>query len=113
MSFNDLHHAAQAPLSEIVVIDWHPCLKNTLQGFAKIKVPAWGLTIDGVGIHKKDDRAWVQLPARPQIDKEGNVLREDDGKIRYAKVLEIDDKRAAWDFGDRVVEAVRRKVAAR
>jgi|SRR6516164_619821 hypothetical protein len=113
MSFTDVHCAAQAPLTEtIVVLDWRPCVRNTLQGFAEIKVPAWGLTIDGVAIHKKEDHAWAQLPARPQIDREGNILREDDGKIKYAKVMEIDDKRKAWEFSDSVVAAVRRKAAA-
>ena len=113
MSFTETHREAQAPLPEtIVVLDWRPCVRNTLQGFAKIKVPAWGLTIDGVGIHKKEDRSWAQLPARPQIDSAGNVLREDTGKVKYAKILEIDDKRRAWDFSDAVVAAVKKKAAA-
>jgi hypothetical protein len=111
--FSDIHTRAQAPLTEnIIVLDWRPCERNTLKGFCKIKVPAWGLVIDGVAVHAKEDRKWAQLPARPQVDKDGNVIREDDGKIKYAKILEFDNKRKAWDFSDAVVEAVARKVAA-
>ena len=110
---SNIHHAAQAPLSEkIIVLDWRPCERNTLKGFCKIKIPAWGLVIDGVAIHRKEDRQWAQLPARPQVDKDGNIIREDDGKIRYAKILEFTDKRKAWDFSDEVVAAVAWKVAA-
>src|SRR5262249_49940507 len=109
----DIHQRAQAPLSEkVVCLDWRPCDRNTLKGFAKIKVPAWNLVIDGVAVHAKEDRCWAQLPARPQLDKDGSVLRDDSGKVKYAKVMEIDDKRKAWDFSDSVVHAVRRKMAA-
>jgi hypothetical protein len=112
MSFTDTHCKAQAPLSEkVICLDWRPCERGTLRGFAKIKVASWALVIDGVALHQKEDRQWAQLPARPQIDKDGTVLREDNGKVKYAKIMEIDDKRVAWDFSDAVVAAVARKVA--
>jgi hypothetical protein len=108
-----IHTAAQAPLTEkVICIEWRPCERNTLRGFAKIKIPAWSLVIDGVAIHKRDERQWAQLPSRPQIDKDGTVLREDDGKVKYAKIMEIDDKAKAWAFSDEVVAAVARKLAA-
>jgi hypothetical protein len=104
-----IHTAAQAT---VICIEWRPCERNTLRGFAKIKIPAWSLVIDGVAIHKRDDRQWAQLPSRPQIDKDGTLMREDDGKVKYAKIMEIDDKAKAWAFSDEVVAAVARKVAA-
>src|SRR5262249_49884427 len=108
----DIQTRAQAPLAEnIIVLDWRPCNRNTLRGFAKIKIPAWGLILDGVAVHEKEGRDWAQLPARPQINKDGDVIREDDGKIRYAKIMEFDDKRKSWDFSDEVVAAVKRKTA--
>jgi hypothetical protein len=109
---NNLYDSAQAPNEKIVVLDWRPIEKNTLVGFAKVKIVAWSLVIDGVAIHKKEGREWAQLPARPQLDKDGNALREDSGKIKYAKILEVDDKRIAWALSDAIVAAVNRKVAA-
>jgi hypothetical protein len=109
---NNIHHTAQAPLSEkVICLDWRPCDRNTLKGFARVKIPSWGLIIDGVAVHAKEGRSWAQLPARPQIDKDGNIIREDDGKVRYAKIMEFDDKRRSWDFSDAVIEAVERKTA--
>src|SRR5262245_36266553 len=103
MSFSNsnIHYEAQAPLeTDIICLDWRPCNRNTLRGFAKVKIPAWGLILDGLAVHEKEGRQWAQLPARPQVDKDGNVLREDDGKIRYAKIMEFADKEAGWKFSD-------------
>jgi hypothetical protein len=113
MTFTQTHYNAQAPLSEkVICLGWRVCERGTIRGFAKVKVVPWSLIIDGVAVHQKEDRQWAQLPARPQIDKEGNVLREENGKVRYAKILEIEDRRVAWDFNDAVVAAVARKAVA-
>jgi hypothetical protein len=109
---SNIHAKMQAPLSEkIICLDWRPCNRNTLRGFARIKIPAWGLILDGLAVHEKEGRQWAQLPARPQLDKDGNVLREDDGKVRYAKIMEFDNKARAYSFSDEVVAAVARKAA--
>jgi hypothetical protein len=115
MSFTSIHDAAQAPLSKVIVVDcleWRPCERNTLRGFAKVKVVPWGLVLDGVAVHKKNDRQWAQLPSRPQLDKDGVAMRDESGKIKYAKMIEIDGKREAWAFSDAVVAAVARKAGA-
>jgi hypothetical protein len=38
--------------------------RNTLLGFAKIRVPAWHLTIADVAVHTKDGKRWAQLQPR-------------------------------------------------
>jgi hypothetical protein len=117
MSFTDVHYRAQAPIQaplseKIICLEWRPCERNTLRGFAKIKVVSWSLIVDGVAIHEKNDRKWAQLPGRPQLDKDGNALKDENGKVKYAKILEIDDKRVSWEFSEAVVQAVGRKMAA-
>jgi hypothetical protein len=109
MSLNsDIHYQVQ---DQVICIDWRPCNKNTLRGFAKITVPRWHLSMDGVAIHEKDGRQWAQLPARPQVDKDGTVLRDETGKIKYARILEFTDKETGWKFSDAVVAAVKKAVA--
>jgi hypothetical protein len=114
MSFTNIHRAAQAPLEDrIICLEWRPCDRNTLKGFAKIKVSPWHLIMDGVAVHERDGRSWAQLPARPQIDKETGQVVRDGAKIQYAKVLEFDDREVANRFSDAVVAAVKSKAAAR
>jgi hypothetical protein len=111
MSF-DIHDRMQAPLkTDIVCLEWRPCDRNTLKGFAKVNIPKWGITLDGLAVHEKEGRRWAQLPARPQLDNDGNAIREDSGKIRYAKIMEFNNKEVGWKFSDQVVAAVARKAA--
>jgi hypothetical protein len=88
-------------------MDFRPLQRNTLLGFAKVRVPTWNLIFDGVAIHEKDGRTWAQLPARPMLDAVGDVVKEDDGKTKYMRMAWFDDREAADRFSAAVVEAVR------
>ena len=114
MAFTQTQFAAQAPLNaNVVCLEFRPCDKGTLKGFAKIEVPAWGLVLDGVAVHDRGDRAWAQLPARPQLGPDGAALRDEaTGKVKYCKIMEFTDKRKAYPFSDEVVAAVQKKRAA-
>jgi hypothetical protein len=100
----------QAPASQlgIEILDFRPVERNTLRGFAKIKVRLWGgLVVDGIAIHTKNERSWAQLPAKPMLDRDGNVVREDDGRIRYVKMLGFDDRDVSDNFSRDVLNALR------
>jgi hypothetical protein len=113
-SFTQIHRQAQAPLDDpserIVCIEWRPCERGTLRGFAKISIPKWRLTMDGCAVHERDGRKWAQLPARPQLDPSGNLVREPNGKIRYARILSFADRETERLFSDHIVSAVERFV---
>jgi hypothetical protein len=96
----------------IVILEWRPVERGTLLGFAKIQIPAWRVTIAGVALHRKDGRAWAQLPARLMLDANRELEREPDGKLRYAKILWFDDRETADRFSAAVVEAIDRFTAA-
>jgi hypothetical protein len=112
--YTDSHYQAQAPLSpKVTCLEFRPCQRGTLRGFAKIKIVPWSLVVDGVALHAKGDRQWAQLPSRPQLDREGNTLRDETtGKVKYAPIMEIDDKRLSWALSDAIIEAVARKAVA-
>jgi hypothetical protein len=88
----------------IACADWRPLQRNTLLGFARIRVVELGLTIHDVAIHQKGGRARAQLPAKPWI-RDGSVVTDDDGKVQYSPVIEF-EKRVRDAFSDRVVAAV-------
>jgi hypothetical protein len=116
-SSTQIHRQAQAPLNieddpseRIICLEWRPCERNTLRGFAKVTIPAWHLTIDGVAVHESHGHKWAQLPARPQLSPAGDLVREANGKIRYARILNFSDKRAERLFSEWCVNAVERFV---
>ena len=80
--------------------------RGTLKGFAKIKVPQWRLTMDDVAIHEKNGKAWAALPARPILDENREVVRDEEGKVKYCKTLYFDDRATADRFSDAVLKAV-------
>ena len=87
-------------------LTWKSFERNTLRGFATIRICPLQLTIEGVAIHEKNGRRWAQLPARPQIDTDRNLIREPNGKVRYTKILSFDDRRVADAFSAVAVKAV-------
>jgi hypothetical protein len=50
------------------------------------------LKIRDCAIHEKNGRRWAQLPGRPMIDRDGVALRDEDGKTKYARILEFDTR---------------------
>jgi hypothetical protein len=78
------------PDKHLVCIDWKPCERGTLLGFATIKLPS-GLSIGGIA-HAKGEAKWAQLPSKAMLDQETReLMRGPDGKVKYAKVVWFED----------------------
>jgi hypothetical protein len=91
----------------IEVIEFRELRRNSLLGFAKIRVAEWHLVISDVAIYEKDGRKWAQLPSKQLLDKNsGEPLRDADGKPRYVRLLQFDDRTISDRFSDSVVRAV-------
>jgi hypothetical protein len=88
------------------ILDWRELRSNHLLGFAKIELPS-GLVINDVCILAGERGPWASPPAKPQVDRDGNVVRESNGKLRYSPVIEFRDKETRNRWSDAVIEAVR------
>jgi hypothetical protein len=89
------------------LLDWRPLRKNTLRGFATLELPK-ALTIRDVSVHEKNGKMLAGLPAKPQIDGEGRVIRAAGGKIiQYAAILTWRDRDLPDRFSDAVVALIR------
>ena len=88
----------------VVLENWRPLVRNTLRGFATVRVGA--LKISDVAVHVKNDRTWAQLPSKPQIGQDGIARRNDAGKIQYSPVIEWTTRESADRFSDGVVAAI-------
>jgi hypothetical protein len=85
--------------------DWRPFHRNTLLGFARIRISELDLTIHDIAIHEKNGRTWAQLPSKPWI-RDGQLVTDDTGKVQYSPILEFDRKEVREAFSGRVIAAV-------
>ena len=80
--------------------------KNTLRGFAEIRIPGMRMRIKDIAIHEKGGRRWAALPGKPQIDKNRQVITDASGKVQYTPVLCFESRAVADAFGEAVLKAV-------
>ena len=85
--------------------DWRSLPRNTLLGFASIKIEELHLTIKDIAVHEKGSHRWAQLPARPQI-KDGKAVTDDSGKPIYYPILNFNLREVANAFNNAVVAAI-------
>jgi hypothetical protein len=77
------------------LIDWRAFVRNTLRGFASIKIEEMRLVVKEVAVSR-----WAQLPARPWV-KDGQVVTDEaTGKLKYQPTLEFDSRTVANAFFD-------------
>ena len=88
------------------VRDFKALHRNTLRGFFTLELDS-GLVIKDCSVHVRDDgRKWFAFPAKPQLDKDGKALRDGSGKVLYANIIAIDDRRRSDKLQQLVLEAL-------
>jgi hypothetical protein len=92
----------------VAIVDFRPLRRNTLVGFASVRINELRLVIHDVAIHSKGEGGrWVQLPAKPQLDKNGVQLRDArTGKPLFSPVLEFPDWKVRVAFSHAVCAAL-------
>ena len=70
----------------IIVDEFTPVTRNTLRGFCKVILPS-GMVLSDVSIHLDSGKAWASPASKPMLDRDGNVLRDPGGKIRYSPIV--------------------------
>jgi hypothetical protein len=88
------------------LLDFKLRRKGTLRGFAKIRLPNT-LIVSDVVLGEKQRKTWALFPNSPMINPDGNVLRDERGKIRYRPFIEWESRETGREFSRRVVELVR------
>jgi hypothetical protein len=68
------------------LLEWRRVDKGALVGRAAVLLPS-GLQVSDIGIFRKDDRRWAQLPSELMRDAGGAVLKDERGKPRYRSPL--------------------------
>jgi hypothetical protein len=96
---------AQPTGSRLRLLEFRAVRRNSLRGFAEVKLPS-GLIINDIVIGEANGRQWALLPSKPMVDRDGNLLREPSGKIRYSPVVEWGSAALRDEFSRRVVALV-------
>jgi hypothetical protein len=90
----------------VAILQWKPLSRNSLRGFASIRLGA-ALKIHDIAVHVHENgRRWAQLPAKPIVQQDGTVKRNADGKIQYAPMMEWADRAASDKFSESVISAI-------
>ncbi len=100
--------ARSAALStpSFLVADFVSLRLATLCGFVTVWLPS-GLIIHDVSLHQKNNSTWAAPPSKPMINRDGIVLRDDNGKIRYSPIIEFASKKLRDRWSDAVVDALK------
>jgi hypothetical protein len=90
-------------MSGVTILEWKPVRRNTLRGFATVRIERIGLVVADVAIHQKNQSRWASLPSKPMVDSTGAVLRDEAGKIKYVTVVQWGDRATADRFSAAIV----------
>ncbi|MFI4948007.1 MAG: hypothetical protein ACHQC9_04335 [Alphaproteobacteria bacterium] len=78
-----------------------------MRGFATIELPS-GLVLHQCPVFRgSDGKAWVALPAKPVLDRDGRHRHDINGKPQYAPVAEWRSRAIADRFSAAIIELVR------
>ena len=80
----------------IEIVKFRKFEKNTLKGFLTILMNNIGLEIRDCTFHRKDDKKWIGLPAKPYTDQDGNE--------KYSYIVKFADKDRYYQFQDAVLK---------
>lgn len=79
--------------------------KNSLRGFATVQLPS-GMIVADVAVLVTEGRPWASPPSKPMLDRDGSVLRDDAGKVRYAPIISFASKEIRDRFSAAIIDAM-------
>jgi hypothetical protein len=88
------------------LLDFKPVHKGSLRGFASVKLPN-GLVVNDVAISESHGKQWALLPSKAMIDRDGNLMRDAGGRIRYSPIVQWGTSDLRDEFSRRLVALVR------
>jgi hypothetical protein len=87
------------------ILDWTPRQSGALRGFVDAESPS-GLVLHDCCVFEQNGRRWASPPAKPQVSRDGTVLKEANGRTKYSPVVTFRDKARRDLWSDAVVAAL-------
>ena len=98
---------AHWPLT-LAVVTWRPLVKSALRGVTTVALPI-GLKIVDCPVLVSNGRAWVSLPSRPVLHRDGQHKSDANGKPTYAAILERHSRGLNDRFSEAIIAAICQK----
>lgn len=86
-------------------LEYKEMRKGSLIGFATLEMDS-GLIIKDCTFCEGGGRQWVSPPGKPQIDKDGTVVRDDNGKQKYVNIIQFRTKEIQDNWSGQAVRAI-------
>ena len=100
-------NAAPAGRLDLTLRDWRAITgAGALLGRAEAEFE--GLVISDIAVFAKDGRRWAQLPAEPQRDRDGQLVRDDRGRTKYRSPLKWRSRELQDAFSATLIAAIER-----
>jgi hypothetical protein len=93
-------------MSGFVVREWREFKKNALLGFARIEMPS-GMIVSDVTVLNGQTGPWPSPPSKPMVGRDGAVMKDDNGKVRYVPIIDFKSKEMRNRWSAAVIEAMR------
>lgn len=72
---------------------------------ASLKISLGKMVLHDVGVLSSNGKSWAGAPSKPQIGRDGQVVKDSNGKTRYIPVVEWADREARDRFSAGVIQA--------
>ena len=95
-----------AAMNAVRILDWTPRQSGALRGFVDAEFPS-GLVLHECCVFEQNGRWWASPPAKPQVGRDGMVLKEVNGKTKFAPVVTFADKSRRDLWSSSVIAALR------
>jgi len=89
----------------ITCIKFTPIERGALRGICDLVLTS-GIAIHDVLLMESNGRRWINLPGKPALDKEKNLLRGEGSRISYVPVLTIPDRARRDTFNATALKAI-------
>jgi gluconate kinase len=80
--------------------------RNTLRGFCEVELADIHLSIKDVAVHEKNSSRWAQLPSKPMLNKDGATVKDSNGKVQYAHIMDFATREQRDAFSAAVIRPV-------
>jgi hypothetical protein len=93
-------------MTTFVIEAFTPVAKNSLLGFATVRMPS-GMLLHDVGVHRQGGSFWAMPASKPMLDRSGTQLKDASGKLRWVPIVSFADKATRDRWSQAVVAALR------